>query len=402
MTTTHGNEKQSSQSALVEEIQLIIQHWIRISNIKLGWIQDFDKIIVKYVTNFFMFEIFLSSFKLLKTFTGHTNRVNSIDWFTFNDRQFICSGSHDQTARVWDVETNQQIHLNGHSNIVYCAKFSQYHYHNHNQNVICSSSNDIRFWNFKDNKQLQLFNEHTGWIGGIEFSPFNGGRYLCSGSEDKTIRLWDVETSKSLHVFNGHTMAVRCLNISPLQSNNNKTESNHIGVIGGNGYTICSGSWDKTIRIWDIETVKQFILFKGHEEIVLNVKYGSNELKNIGGANTILSGSNDTSTRLWDIRSGQQIEMFSGHTGGVTCAEYSPFIVNNIEVECYSNVICSGSFDNTIRFWDIRSNKSELYVMNGEEKKDDGIKSLIVIVLACVMVHVTVQLVFGDSIIFQQ
>ncbi|ETO12006.1 G-protein beta WD-40 repeats containing protein, partial [Reticulomyxa filosa] len=242
-------------------------------------------------------------------------------------------------------------------------KFSSYHYHNHHQNVICSSSIDktIRFWDFKHNKRLQIFNGHTGGVCGIEFSPFNCGRYLCSGSIDKTICLWNVETSKSLHVFNGHKKAVCCVDISPLQNNNkndNNNKINNIGVIGGNGYTICSGSSDKTIRIWDIETTKQLNVFKGHKYVIRSVKYGSNEL-----LNTILSGSDDKSVCLWDIRSGQQAKVFNGHTNWVWSVEYSPFVIkNNI---CNSNVICSGSWDNTIRFWDIRSNKKELYSIKG-------------------------------------
>ncbi|ETO23358.1 G-protein beta WD-40 repeats containing protein [Reticulomyxa filosa] len=311
-----------------------------------------------------MFDTFCLSSKLLKNFIGHGNYVNSIDCLTFNDDQFICSASSDGTVRVWDVKTSKQIQLfNGHSLPVYCVKFSQYHHYSNHFNVICSSSDDktIRFWDFKHNKQLQIFNEHTGTVCCIEFSSFSGGKYLCSGSEDKTIRLWDVETSKSLHVFNGHTDIVRCVDISPLQNNNNSNDnkSNSIGMIGGNGYTICSGSWDKTIRIWDIETTKQLIVFNGHEHHINSVKFGSNELVNI-----ILSGSDDKSIRLWDIRSGQQIRLFNGHTSYVCAVEYSPFIVNNNEIGGSSSVICSGSWDNSIRFWDIRSNKKELYVIN--------------------------------------
>ncbi|ETO09199.1 G-protein beta WD-40 repeats containing protein, partial [Reticulomyxa filosa] len=146
---------------------------------------------------------------------------------------------------------------------------------------------------------------------------------------------------------------------------NNNNKSNSIGVIGGNGYTICSGSWD--IRIWDIETTEQLNVFKGHDNFICSVKYGSNEL-----VNTILSGSRDKSVRLWDIRSGQQIQAFNGHNDWVYAVEYSPFVVKNDEIDGSSNVICSGSRDNTIRFWDIRSNKNELHMIKG----DSGIKCL--------------------------
>ncbi|ETO14539.1 ribosome assembly protein 4 (RSA4) [Reticulomyxa filosa] len=361
-----------------EEIKIIVQHWIRISNIKLGWINNFDKLVVNYAAILFIFDTFCLSSKLLKTFSGHSNNVWSIDYSTLDDMHLLCSGSGDRTVRVWDMETNRQIQLfNKHSESVFCVKFSSYHYYNHRLNVICSSSfdNTIRFWDFKNNQQLQLFNEQVGWIGGIEFSPFNGGRYLCSGSADNTIRLWDVETYKSLHIFDGHNGVIRRIAISPLQSNNNNN-SNNIGVIGGNGYTICSGSSDKTIRIWDIETTKQLTLFKGHENCVYGVKYASNGLGTIGCSNTILSGSEDKSVRLWDIRSSKQIQVFNGHKGIVWAVEYSPFAVANSEIYFNSNVICSGSSDNTIRFWDIRSNKNQLYMIKGDNKEYGGILCL--------------------------
>ncbi|ETO05460.1 hypothetical protein RFI_31936 [Reticulomyxa filosa] len=164
------------------------------------------------------------------------------------------------------------------------------------------------------------------------------------------------------------------MDMKKVNNNDNNNKINHIGVIGGNGYTICSGSYDNTIRIWDIETTKQLNVFKGHEDSIKSAKYGSNEL-----LNTILSGSHDKSVRLWDIRSGQQIQLFNGHLCTVTCVEYSSFVIKDSIGN--SNVICSGSLDNTIRFWDIRSNKNELYMIKGDEKEEDGIICLKFIVL---------------------
>ncbi|ETO00259.1 WD-40 repeat protein, partial [Reticulomyxa filosa] len=118
-----------------EKIQVIIQHWIRILKIKLGWIKDFDKIVINYIPTVFMFETFRSSSKLINKFAIHADTVWSIDHSIFDDCQFICSGSSDQAVRVWDVDNNELIQsFNGHSNYVFCVKFSSYHYHNHRQN----------------------------------------------------------------------------------------------------------------------------------------------------------------------------------------------------------------------------------------------------------------------------
>ncbi|ETO31801.1 hypothetical protein RFI_05318 [Reticulomyxa filosa] len=367
-----------------EENQLIIEHWARTLKIKLGWIKDFDKIIIKYVkdlsaANVFLLETFRSS-KLLKKFIGHTFSVYGIDYSSFDGRQLLCSGSGDKTVRVWDIETNTQIQLfDGHSSSVFGVKFSPYHYHTNNRNVICSASFDgtIRFWDIKDNKQSKILHDYDRKIVHcIGFSSFNSGRYLCSGF-DNFIDLWDIEKPKSLHVFRGHKRGVCSVDFSPLQNNDdNDNKSGIAGVIGGNGYTICSGSYDKTVRIWDIETTKQLLVLKGHEDTINCVKYVPNGSRNISnGINTVLSVLDDKSIRLWDIRSGQQIQIFNGHKNIVTCVEYSPFVINFNEISDHvSDVICSGSRDHTIRFWDFRSTK-ELHVIK-RDYKDDGILCL--------------------------
>ena len=61
------------------------------------------------------------------------------------------------------------------------------------------------------------------------------GISLVSGSYDKTVKLWDVQTGGVVKTFHGHTDNIRSVSIS----------ADHT--------IIASGSEDKTLRLWDIE-----------------------------------------------------------------------------------------------------------------------------------------------------
>ncbi|ETO22959.1 G-protein beta WD-40 repeats containing protein, partial [Reticulomyxa filosa] len=311
--------------------------------------------------------------KLFKTLSGHSSYVWSIEYSRFNRDQYLCSGSHDKTICVWDAHAAKLLKtFTGHSSIVHCLKFSPYHYYSqHNDNrglILCSASNDktIRFWNIETGKEILGFSKHAGGVCGIQFSSFCCGRYLCSGSTDSNIHLWDVATSKLLHILNGHTKTICCVEFSPLQNNNKIVDNNHngIGIIGGSGYTICSGSYDQTIRLWDVETTRPLTVLKGHDSTIWTVKYSR-----IGTNATICSGSQDKTIRLWDIRTNKDVQIFKGHTNDVNCVEYSPFQSNDVDT-----IICSGSSDNTICFWDTRTTK-QLYEIKGNDG-DGGIYCL--------------------------
>ena len=80
---------------------------------------------------------------------------------------------------------------------------------------IASGSTDqtIRLWEASTGEELNTLNGHTHWVWSVSFSP--DGTRIASGSADQTIRLWDASTGAELHTLKGHTSYVRSVSFSP-------------------------------------------------------------------------------------------------------------------------------------------------------------------------------------------
>ena len=108
---------------------------------------------------------------------------------------------------------------------------------------------------------------------------------LVSGSWDKTIRLWDISKGICEKVMVGHDDFVKCL-IS-------------------DGKYLYSSSSDKTIKKWDITLGKCLQNFKGHNRAVESIVLSSDQ------DNILYSGSSDSTIKMWDTITGQ-VKFFLG------------------------------------------------------------------------------------------
>jgi WD40 repeat protein len=115
---------------------------------------------------------------------------------------------------------------------------------------------------------------HTHWVQTLIFS--SDSRFLVSGSYDNTIRVWDMVGSSPVRVLEGHTDYV--MDLSLLDDR-----------------VLASGSYDNTIRMWDLSSPSNnqaVKVIEGHTSSVWGVAFSPN-------GTTLFSCSHDQTIRMW-------------------------------------------------------------------------------------------------------
>ncbi len=187
--------------------------------------------------------------------------------------------------------------------------------------VITVGGNDARLWDRATRASLGRFSPH-GSVASADLSP--DGKLLATGSWDQSVKIWDIESGQAIRKLEGvHKGYINSVEFSP------------------DGGTILTGSDDGTARLWQVATGEALeVVFRGHESRIRQARFSHDGAR-------VITAAHDKTARIWDAQTGELQLTLEGHQWAVLCGQFSSDGQRAI----------TGSEDNTAIVWDATSGK---------------------------------------------
>jgi WD40 repeat protein len=224
----------------------------------------------------------------LLTCRGHRGYVFGLAFSP--DSRRLATASADGTFRVWewDRQTVREVYsVPSGGKAGWAVAF-----HPDGRLLACAGDGPAR--SDKDGGEILLCDARTGRVErrlynhaksvtSVAFSP--DGRLLASGSFDRTVQVWDLATGQPRHVLHGHEHQVWGVAFS------------------ADSRCVASAGYDETVRLWDVETGQQRLAPLPHIDRVWGVAFSPDGRR-------VAAASNFGLLKIWDAATGQETASF--------------------------------------------------------------------------------------------
>lgn len=282
-------------------------------------------------------------------------------------RNTSSSRKHKPTLQQYYKPGSKIKEIKAHEDSITCLGFDQ----PFGTLVTASRDNTVRVWDLSRGKCTGLLEGHYATVTAMQMED----SLVVTGSLDATLKLWRVSKLNSPH-GNDDEFNIDAINNTKANGIDDDLESpllttfeSHVQEVTAlhfNNSTLVSGSADRTIRQWDLNTgnclqtidvlwsvnmMNTRHLNQGTGSAIDlslgKIQSGTGKYPFIGALQcydaALASGTADGIVRLWDLRSGEIIRQLIGHTGPVTSLQFD------------STNLTTGSSDRSIRIWDLRT-----------------------------------------------
>ena len=281
---------------------------------------------------------------------SNNNIITSLSWM--QNGLYLGIGFPDGIIHLWDINKKIKLReIEAHFKRVSCLSW--------NNNILSSGSKDAYIKNFDIRlkyPEISKIKKHKQEICSLRYSI--EGDLLASGGNDNMAYIWDVRNLKN-NIFNFllnennnnnnpyeikpysinnlHQAAVKAMNWCPWKR--------HVLATGG-------GSKDKSIKIYSCDCNK----------LIRNINTGSQVCALVWNEKEkeIISshGYNKNQIIFWNYEKNKKICELKGHMNRVLYMTKSPDEI----------FICTGSGDETLRFWKINDERKEKYNLKEEDE----------------------------------
>lgn len=260
----------------------------------------------------------------------------------FGNSNFLAYGLKDGTVTIETLVERKVVYKEKLNNPIISLAFSM---KDKMLGVTHTQSNDVIIFSIevKQSKDVitipeyvvnkNSLKDHTSEVNCLAFTM--DGKYLLSGSNDKTIIVWNIKKFKVYKRFKDHKCEVTAIAV------NNKNLA-------------ASGSMDKKIIIWNLKYMRQEFYINAHSEKITCVNFS-----NCG--NYLISGSFDKMIMIWNLLERRLEFSVEGHTNNIN----SVLFIND------SNDFISASDDKTLKLWrfnPIPDSKNNFHLLYNNEK----------------------------------